>query len=86
MTKKKGFTKQRIIILILAIAGLIWFVNQGHPPEFFDKFGVGIFVFLTGLGYWMLSTKKEVSDNVAFLVLLIAIAGLIVDFSIVFGG
>lgn len=83
--KESGFTTQRIIILALTVMVLFWMVNQGNPPEYFDNFGVGIFVFLTGLSYWMLTTKKELSDNIAFLVLLSAIAGLIVDFSIVFG-
>ncbi len=84
--KKTAFTTQRIVILMATIFFLIWLVNQGHPPEFFDKFGIGVFVFLTGLGYWMLTTKKEVSDNIAFIILLMAVAGLIVDLSIVFGG
>jgi len=73
-----------IQIGVLIISGLIAFsMAQSYPPEFFDNFGVIVFAFLGGLGIYMLNTKKEVSDNVAFILLWIAEMGLIVDFSIV---
>jgi len=73
------------IILFIAILGTVILLNQGNPPEFFDQFGVFIFSFLTLLGFWMLKTKRELSDNFAFAVLVTGIVGLIVDGSIVFG-
>lgn len=81
----KSLPKKAIPISLVAIAIAIFLLSQGHPPEFFDIPGIAVFIFLTILGGWMLATKKEASDVIAFVVLLIGILGLVVDGFIVFG-
>lgn len=72
-------------IAFLLIASIIAFLMIGkYPPQFFDNFGVIIFAFLSVFGVWMLNTKKETSDNLAFVVLLVGIVGLITDGGIIF--
>lgn len=86
MAKIKNNTTIAVLIISLAIVGAIYLLNQNYQPEFFDKFGLLCFSFITGLSVWMLKTKKETSDLLAFILLGIGIAGLIVDGAIVFGG
>jgi len=71
------------IFLIFSILITISFINSGYPPEFYDNFGLLVFGFLFGLGIWMVNTKKEVPSWAEFLVLLLAILGLLVDGAIV---
>ena len=47
-------------------------------PEFFDIFGLAIFAFLLFVGIKMVQ-KKKLPNWTGFVILLIAIAGLIVD-------
>ena len=81
--KKQSINGIQIGIIIILALFSIYLVNQ-HPPEFFDNFGVVVFGFLLCLSIWMLRTKKEAPNWVAFIILLISILGLIVDGFIVF--
>jgi len=70
-------------LLVFAILLLI-LILPNNPPEFFDIFGLVCFSFLLILGIWMLNTRKEVPSWAEFLVLAIAICGLLVDGYITF--
>lgn len=76
--------KKSLMILtgIIAIAIAIFLVAQGNRPEFFDIFGLIVFIFLFIVGVLMIQ-KKKLPDWVGFIILIIAILGLIVDGSIV---
>ena len=71
-----------ILIALLIVIITIFLVVQGNKPEFFDIFGLFVFVFLFVVGVLML-TKKKLPNWTGFVILLIAILGLIVDGSIV---
>jgi len=71
-----------LIISIVVIIITIYLVASGNPPEFFDIFGLAIFVFLFIIGVLMIK-KQKLPDWIGFIILLIAILGLIVDGSIV---
>lgn len=73
-----------IVFTILAMVMGLLMVMGNNPPEFYDNFGIIVFVSLFILSLWMLKTKKEAPDWVAFLIFLIAVLGLIVDGYIVF--
>lgn len=83
---KKQMLKPWQYILLVVVSIISFQLVQTNPPSFFDKFGVISFAFLLGLSIWMLKTKKETPDNLAFWTLFIAIQGLIIDGVIVFGG
>ena len=53
-------------------------------PEFYDIFGVGIFTYLLIIGAWMFFSKRKLPKWVSITLILIGIAGLIVDGIIVF--
>ena len=76
----------QIGVIVFAVIVSIFLVQQGHPPEFYDRFGLGVFTFIAGLSIWMLTTKKETSDLNSLLLLALGISGLIVDGSVVLGG
>lgn len=84
--KKQIFKPWQIFILVLAVIVAVAIIQQGHSPEYFDRFGIVFFSFLAIVSYWMLKTKKETPDWVAFLTFVIAITGLIVDGYVVLGG
>lgn len=73
-----------IIITIIVIVVAIFLIIQGNRPEFFDIFGLVIFIFLLIVGSWMLLSKKKLPQWVGFVILLVGILGLIVDGFIVF--
>lgn len=66
------------VLAIAAIIGTI-FALINFKPEFFDIFGLITFTFLTISGSWMLLTKKETPNIVAWAFLAIGVLGLIVD-------
>jgi peptidoglycan/LPS O-acetylase OafA/YrhL len=72
-----------ILIGVITVSITIFLVVQGNPPEFFDIFGLFVFVFLFIIGFWTLKSKKRLPEWAGFIILLIAILGLIVDSSIV---
>ncbi|MBU2053176.1 MAG: hypothetical protein ABIJ14_02745 [Nanoarchaeota archaeon] len=72
----------KILIGIIAIVIAVLLVVQGNPPEFFDIFGLIVFIFLFIIGILMIHGKK-LPDWTGFVILLIAILGLIVDGSII---
>jgi hypothetical protein len=67
------------VIGIIAVLLAIVFIVQGNQPEFFDLFGLVVFAFLFWVGYKMLKSRKRLPDWVGFVILLIAILGIIVD-------
>ena len=52
-------------------------------PEFFDIFGIFTFLFVGGVGTWSLVTKMPLPRWIALLLVLIGIAGLAIDGTIV---
>ncbi len=48
-------------------------------PEFFDVFGIFTFLFVGGVGAWSLVRKKPLPRWIAVLLMLIGIAGLAID-------
>lgn len=84
MKLKKYFNPVYIVFTIFAVVIALLMVTGNNPPEFFDNFGIVVFSALFILSVWMLKTKKETPDWVAFIVFLISILGLIVDGYIVF--
>lgn len=72
------------IIIAFAILSSVFLVAQSNRPEFFDIFGLGVFTFLTIVGYMMFSGKKKLPDWAGFTIFIIGILGLIVDGFIVF--
>lgn len=73
-----------LVFTILAVVMALLMVTGNNPPEFYDNFGIVVFSALFILSVWMLKTRKEAPDWVAFLIFLIAVLGLIVDGFIVF--
>ena len=71
-----------ILIGIIIVIMTILLVAQGNKPEFFDIFGLAVFAFLFVVGVLMVK-KQKLPEWVGFVILLIAILGLIVDGSIV---
>lgn len=71
-----------ILIGMMIVIMTIFLVAQGNRPEFFDIFGLVVFVYLFVVGVLMVK-KRKLPDWVGFVILLIAILGLIVDGSIV---
>lgn len=53
-------------------------------PEFYDIFGFFIFVFIIAACAWSLTTGNELSETLTSILLVIGIAGLIVDGSMVY--
>ncbi len=72
-----------ILIGVIVVVVTIFLVAQGHNPEFFDIFGLFVFAFLFIIGIWMLKSRQKLPNWAGFIILLIAILGLIVDGSIV---
>jgi len=72
------------IVIALAVLSAVFLIAQNNQPEFFDIFGLGVFAFLTVVGYLMFSGKKNLPDWVGFIIFIIGILGLIVDGFIVF--
>jgi uncharacterized membrane protein len=68
----------QLIIGAIAIIGAVSFIFLEQPPEFFDIFGILVFIFLFYIGF-LIYTKKEIPDYTGFIILLISILGLIVD-------
>lgn len=56
------------------------FVN----PEFFDTFGIVVFLFITSLSLWSLNKKQCPPEWALFVLLLIGLSGLLVDGFIVY--
>jgi len=52
-------------------------------PEFFDIFGIAVFSFITFLSIWAYKTQKPLPKWAILVLLVIGIAGLIVDGAIV---
>src|SRR3989339_221173 len=48
-----------IVVGIFAIILTILLIYQGNSPEFFDIFGFVIFLYLIGLGIYMLKKNKK---------------------------
>lgn len=82
-TFKNSVPRSSLPILTFVIIVVAFMISRGNPPEFYDMFGVFVFTFLTIVGGWMLSTKKETSDLIAFIIMTIGLLGLIVDSYIV---
>jgi len=70
------------ILAVIVIGITIYLISSGKQPEFFDIFGLIVFSYLFIIGIWMLKGKK-LPDWSGFVILLIAVLGLIVDGSIV---
>ena len=74
----KKLSSLQILLLVGLIVAALSMVGK-YPPEFFDNFGLIIFVFITGLGYWMFTTKKEAPDIIAYILLLVGLLGVVID-------
>ncbi|MBU1037248.1 hypothetical protein KKF32_04455 [Patescibacteria group bacterium] len=57
---------------------------MSFSPAFFDIFGIATFSFIIIVTAYALSTKKRLSRKTLFILLIIGILGLIVDFTIVY--
>lgn len=53
-------------------------------PEFYDIFGLGTFSFIMAISLWALKTGNPFPTWVLFILLLIGVAGFIVDGTIVY--
>lgn len=75
---KKIFSPKFLLFLLIGIIItsilLIFF-----PAEFFDIFGITVWVFFLGLGGYMLLTDKKTPDWIAWIIIIIGVLGLIVD-------
>lgn len=67
-----------ILIGMIIVIMTIFLVAQGNKPEFFDIFGLFVFVFLFVVGIFIVK-KRKLPDWVGFAILLIAILGFMVD-------
>ncbi len=74
---KKLKRNQIAIILLGGLFSLA--LLKKMPPAFFDIFGLATFSFLSYVGWKMLKTRGETSDNIAFLLFWIGLMGLIID-------
>jgi len=54
------------------------------PPEFFDIFGIGIFIFIIVLSIWGLKTRKQFPRWILIILLIIGIIGFLIDSIIVY--
>jgi uncharacterized membrane protein len=70
---------QMFIIGIISVLLAVLFITTNQKPEFFDIFGIFIFIFLSIIGFLMFKKKKKMPDIIGFIILLIGILGLIVD-------
>lgn len=52
-------------------------------PEFFDIFGIGVFLFITCISIFGLKTNKKIPKWALIILLIIGILGLIIDGTIV---
>ena len=68
------------IVLVILTLGVI---STGQKPEFYDFFGLVTFVFLTGVGIYLLKKHKKVPKWIGFILMMLGILGLIVDGSVV---
>ncbi|MBS3078893.1 hypothetical protein J4218_02115 [Candidatus Pacearchaeota archaeon] len=78
-TRKRNILNRTFIVVgilavIINILGLIFF-----KLEFFDIFGILIWIFFLIFGGWMLLTREETPDWVAWIVLIIGTLGFITD-------
>ncbi len=53
-------------------------------PEFFDLFGIVVFLFIMSISIWGLKTNKKIPKWALTVLLIIGILGLVVDGTIVF--
>lgn len=53
-------------------------------PEFFDTFGILVFLYITAMAVWGLNSKKRLPQWAFTLLLLIGLSGLFVDGFIVY--
>jgi hypothetical protein len=53
-------------------------------PEFYDLFGFPTFVFLTAVSLWAIITKNNFPDWIVYVLLIIGLAGMVVDGTIVY--
>ncbi|HIG94371.1 MAG: hypothetical protein QT05_C0004G0020 [archaeon GW2011_AR13] len=67
-----------IAVGIFAIILTILLIYQGNSPEFFDIFGFVMFLYLIGLGIYMLKKNKK-PEWISLTILEIGILGSIVD-------
>lgn len=80
---KSLLSKEQWAVLVAAVLTTIYFIRQGHPPSWFDNFGIIVFGFLGWFGYKTLK-KERLPQWSGFAILLIAVLGLLVDSYIVF--
>jgi predicted membrane channel-forming protein YqfA (hemolysin III family) len=66
----------KLILLALIITGVLRYY---FGPEFFDLFGLVIFIGLIFIGVWHFYTKKRLPDWVAFSLIVIGLLGILVD-------
>lgn len=66
-----------IIAILAVILNLI--MLEFFRAEFFDIFGLLVWVFFLIFGAWMLLTKEETPDWLAWVVVIIGLLGLITD-------
>jgi len=75
---KKFKDYQRFALFLLFIIGA-FILAPKLKPEQFDIFGIFVFSFLIYIANKELETKGKMSNNTAYILLLIGILGLIVD-------
>lgn len=83
--KEKEFLikKHELLISAVFILATIVCISFEFPPYFFDIFGFITFSFLAYLGY-LIKMGRKIPKVLGFILLLIAVLGILVDGSIVF--
>jgi len=81
MKQKESDTRRIFYGVVATIAIIIagFFIVRGMNPEFFDIFGLVVFIFLLGVGFWILKYRKKFPRWIAFIIVLIGLLGLVVD-------
>ena len=67
------------ILLVILLIVFLNFIIQGVSAEFFDNFGIFVFIFLLVVGIWGIKTKKKLPEWIYWVILIIAVLGLLVD-------
>ncbi len=89
----KRLVRTRITIAVLVILGIIAFVllttasrgigNALTSPEFYDIFGIAVFIFIIVLAGWSLYTRRSPYRIFLWILLIIGILGIIIDGTLV---
>jgi len=69
-----------VIAFILVTAFTLFLVfSNNNRPEFFDIFGLVVFIYLFIVGVWMFKQKREIPNWIKFPIITIGVMGFVVD-------